>query len=119
MPLLELTKEELIVNLSGWEALAAFQGTIRIPLAHVRGATEDEGFRGGELGLRAPGTGIPGMLSAGTYYKSGDSQFAFITRGTHPVVIELKHEKWDRLVLGVDDPRQAAAEINAAVSRVQ
>ena len=116
MPLLELTKEELIVNLNGWEALAAFQGSIRIPLAHVRGATEDEGFRGGELGLRGPGTGIPGMISAGTYHKSGDSQFAFVTRGTHPVVIELIDEKWDRLVLGVDDPRRMAAEINAAVA---
>lgn len=117
MPVLELTKDELVVYLRAWEALASVQRSIRVPLANVRGATEDEGFRGRELGLRAPGTGLPGVLHAGTFYKDGDRQFVFIGPNTHPVVIELENEKWRRIVLGVDDARQAAAEVSRAIAR--
>ena len=115
MPVLELTKDELVVHLKAWEAVAALQRSIRIPLANVRGASEDEGFRGRELGLRAPGTGLPGVLHAGTFYKDGDRQFVFIGPGTHPVVIELAKEKWDRIVLGVEDARRTAAEVSGAI----
>lgn len=117
MPMLELTKEELIVHLNLWETLASFQKSIRIPLENVRGATDDEGFRGSALGLRSPGTGLPGIISAGTFRKGGDRQFAFVTRGTHPVVIELTHERWARIILGVTDARNMAIRINAAVEK--
>ncbi|WP_426106850.1 hypothetical protein [Massilia sp. TSP1-1-2] len=115
MPTLELNKDELIVHLKLWEALASLQRTIRIPLKNVRGATDDEGFRGLALGLRSPGTGFPGLIDAGMYRKNGDRQFVFWTRGTHPVVIELANEKWDRIILGAHDARAMAAQINAAV----
>ena len=115
MPVLELTKDELVVHLSTWEAVASVHRSLRIPLANVRGATEDEGFRGRELGLRAPGTGLPGVLHAGTFYKDGDRQFVFIGPNTHPVVIELENEKWSRIVLGVEDARRTAAEVSSAI----
>jgi len=117
MPVLELTKDELVVHLRAWEAVASLQRSIRIPLANVRGASEDEGFRGHALGLRAPGTSLPGVLSAGTYYKDGDRQFVFIGPGTHPVVIELANEKWNRLVLGVEDARRTVLDVSGAISR--
>jgi hypothetical protein len=117
MPMLELTDTELIVHLNLWEKAASLQRSIRIPIEHVRGATEDEGFRGPALGLRAPGTGFPGLISAGHYRKGGDRQFVFVTRGRHPVVIELANEKWARIVLGVADARLTAATINAALAR--
>ena len=116
MPVLELTKDELVVHLRLWEAVASLQKSIRIPLTHVRGATADDGYRGRELGLRAPGTGLPGILHAGTFYKDGDRQFVFIARKTHPVVIELANEKWRRIVLGVEDARRTAAAVSAAIA---
>jgi hypothetical protein len=93
----------------------AVQRDLRIPLDHVRGATDDDGFRGWALGIRSPGTAIPGIISAGTYLKGGDKQFVYITRGTHPVVIELNDDKWDNIVLGVIDAKSAAMRINSAV----
>ncbi len=113
MPVLELTDEALTIRLTLWEKLASFQGNVRIPLRHVRGATDDDGFRGTALGLRSPGTGVPGVISAGTYHKGGDRQFVFMTRGTQPLVIELQDEKWARLILGVPDARAMATRINA------
>ena len=115
MPRLELTDHELIVHLNFWEAIVSFQKPLRIPLKHVRGATDDQGFRGWNLGIRAPGTGIPGLISAGTYVKDGDRQFVFILRKAHPVVIELCNEKWARLILGVEAAKDSADSINAAI----
>lgn len=117
MPKLELTKDELIVHLNIWETIASLQRSIRIPLGNVRGATDDDGFRGWALGIRAPGTSVPGLISAGHYHKGGDLQFVFVTRGNRPVVIELANEKWARIVLGVADARSVAGQINAAIDR--
>lgn len=114
MPTLELTDRELIVHLCWWEILAAVHGSLRIPLANVRGATEDPGYSAADMGLRAPGTYLPGIIAAGTYYHQGDRQFVYVTRRSHPVVIELAGERWARIVVGVADARGTAARINAA-----
>jgi hypothetical protein len=114
MPRIELTDRELVLHLGFWEALASFHRSIRIPLANVRGATDDDGYSGSDLGLRAPGTYLPGVIAAGTYYNKGDKQFVYMTRRTHPVVIELANERWARVVVGVADARDAAVRINAA-----
>jgi hypothetical protein len=115
MPKIELTRDELIVRLNLWEMLLSMHSSLRIPLEAIRGATDDEGFRGLAFGFRAPGTSIPGLISAGTYWRGQDRQFVFVTRGSHPVVIELAHKNLVRIVLGVLDARREAARINAAV----
>jgi hypothetical protein len=117
MPRLELTDRELIVHLSFWEKLAAFHRSVRVPLAKVRGATEDAGFSGADMGLRLPGTSLPGVIAAGTYYNNRDKQFIFVTRKTQPVVIELADAGFARIVLGVANARTEAARINAALGK--
>lgn len=74
MPQLELTDRELVVHLGKWEQLLALVRGVRVPLAQVRGATEDDGFGGAgdmRFGWRLPGTHIPFVLSAGTFIKDG------------------------------------------------
>ena len=119
MPRLELTDRELIVHLSFWEMLAALHKSVRVPLTHVRGATEDAGYSGADMGIRLPGTYLPGVIAAGTYYNNGDKQFVYVTRKTHPVVIELTDGSFARIVLGVADARAAAARVNAAVDKAK
>ena len=117
MPRLELTDSDLCVRLNGWEKLAALSGDVRVPLAQVRGATEDDGFDGSALGLRLPGTHIPFVLAAGTFIKHGDRQFVCTRRSLRTIVIELAGNEWARLVVGVRDAHGTAARINAAVAR--
>ena len=64
MPTLELNDDALTVRLALWEKLASFQGNLRIPLRHVRGATDDDGFRGTALGLRAEDHALNGSSPA-------------------------------------------------------
>jgi hypothetical protein len=117
MPKIEITEEEVIVRLNLWESILSFQKTLHIPLKDIRGATDDDGYSGWNLGIRSPGTGIPGLISAGSYLKSGDWQYVFVTRGTHRVVIELSHHKYKRLILGVSNARELVTKINTAIRK--
>lgn len=117
MPRLELCDHELIVHLTAWESVWSLCRSFRVPLAQVRGATEDNGFGGSALGLRIPGTHIPGLIAAGTFVKDGDRQFVYTRRRLQTIVIELAGNDWARLVVGVPDARVEAARINAAVAR--
>jgi hypothetical protein len=122
MPQLELTDHELIVRMGKWEQMMALSADVRVPLAQVRSATQDDGFGGPsgfKLGLRLPGTHVPFVVAAGTFLKAGDRQFVFTRRKLHTVVIELTGNEWTRLVIGVPDANAAVARIDAAVAQVR
>lgn len=118
MPRLELNDRELIVHLDKWEQILALHRSIRVPLAQVRAASEDSGFGGKSgmrLGWRLPGTHIPYVIAAGTFFKRGDKQFVYTRRTLQTLVIELAGNEWKRLVIGVPDAHAQAARVNAAV----
>lgn len=117
MPRLELTDREIVVHLTAWESIWSLRRSFRVPLAHVRGATEDSGFGGRALGLRIPGTHVPGLIAAGTFIKDSEKQFVYTVRKLQTIVIELAGNDWTRLVIGVPNARDEAARINTAVAR--
>lgn len=122
MPRLELTDRELIVHLGKWERIMALTADIRVPLTHVRSAREDRGFGGPgglKLGWRLPGTHIPFLVAAGTFIRHGERQFVFTRRTLQTLVVELGHDEWARLAIGVPDARAEASRINAAVAGLQ
>ena len=113
-----ITDNGLRVNIGWFEALRAVQGSFELPLTNLRGATEDPKYLGvGEVGLRSPGAGIPGLLADGKFRKNGQTILSLWRRGQEIVVVELVDAKWDRLVLGCDDAKALAIEINKAISK--
>jgi hypothetical protein len=113
MPELSFTDQHLVVKLSRWEQVAMLRKSFLVPWNQVRGATEDFGAIPAELGIRAPGTGFPGAIAAGTYYKRFAKQFVAWYKGQIPVVVELKGHKFARLILGSSDPKTLVREINS------
>lgn len=78
---LELTDDALIIQLSRWEQVwsVRFQSTITIPLAHIESIDTDlppTDWRE----LRAPGSFVPGLIKAGTYYTPRGKEFWYATR---------------------------------------
>lgn len=107
-------------EVEGWDRLWAFKSTIDIPLAHIREARIDpESARGWWHGLRMPGTQIPGVITAGTYYQKDGAVFFDVHDPDNTVVVELHDEKYQRLVIEVESPGQTAALLNAAIRSVQ
>jgi hypothetical protein len=58
--------------MEGLDKLWALKSKLTIPLAHVRGATVDPGILGEPKGVRAPGTHVPGVITAGTFHQDGE-----------------------------------------------
>jgi hypothetical protein len=113
-----IKNDRLQVSIGAFEALQALQGSFSVPLTCVLGATEDPNFiRAGSLGIRAPGTGLPGVIARGTFRKSGEKTLSLWSRNQEIVVIQLIDHKWDRLIVGCDDAKSLVALINRALSK--
>ena len=107
----------LVVEIEGLDKLWALKSRLEIPLAHVRGATADPGVVHEHKGLRAPGTYLPGVITAGTFHVRGERVFWDVHDANKAVVIELADERYARLIVEVDDPRATVALIEAAPTR--
>ena len=100
------------------DRLWALKSSLTIPLAHVRGARRDtEVARGWFKGLRMPGTHIPGVIVAGTFYQDGKRVFWDVHRAQNAIVIELDDERYDQLIVEVADPDATVARIGEAIAR--
>src|SRR5438309_6466517 len=92
-------------EVEGWDKLWALKSQLEIPLAHIRSVRADpEPARGWWHGVRLPGTQIPGLLTAGSFYQSGGFVFYDVHDPERTVVIELDHEHYQRLVIEVENP---------------
>ena len=112
---LELTQDNLILRLEGWEAVWAFKRRLSIPTANIRGASNGVP-RAGWLDLRAPGSLIPCVLRAGTYHTKRGKEFWYVSRGKQGfLTIELDHSGHKRVVLSIGSAAGWAARINALV----
>ena len=110
MARLSVDGDELLLDLTGFEKLEGFHGDIRVPVSCVREirATDDPWS---ELrGIRAPGTGIPGVVAVGTR-RGGHKDFAAVHGKGPAVVVELEGADFERLVVTEDDAATAADEL--------
>lgn len=114
MARIHLGADHVTVEIQGWHRLWAFKRGFRIPLAHVRGVTMDPGAAGEPKGLRAPGAHVPGVLAVGTFYRDGERVFWDVRNPSRVVVIQLSGERYDRLVIEVEDPRATVELIESA-----
>ncbi|MEP6991944.1 MAG: hypothetical protein ABJA80_13515 [bacterium] len=111
--------ERVQFEVKGWDRLWSLRSQLEIPLEHIRAVRIDPApARGWWHGFRLPGTQIPGLLTAGTFYQDGDWVFYDVHDPEHTIVLELDHEHYRRLVIEVADPSAAVAALAAAGVRV-
>src|SRR5687767_12386778 len=115
MTTIDVTASHLEVTLSGWDKVWALKGGLSIPLEHVIGAEANPAL-GGYAGFRLPGTHWPGAITAGTYRKDGKWWFWNVRKRKRVILISLRDERYDHLVLEVDEPAATAAAINNAIA---
>ncbi|MFI1409010.1 hypothetical protein ACH4Y0_03590 [Streptomyces sp. NPDC020707] len=116
MTLIRIEGDDLVVVIEGFDKLWSFKGSLTIPLANVRGATADPGIAADPKGIRAPGSHVPGVITAGTFHQDGEKVFWNVRDPSKAVVVELADERYARLVLQVDDPRAAVALVENALA---
>jgi len=118
MVALSIEDDVATFEVQGADRLWALRSRLEIPLAHIRGARVDpEIAHGWWHGFRMPGTNIPGVLTAGTFYQDGRRVFWDVHHPDNVVVVELADERYDELVVEVADPAAVVALIAVAVGR--
>ena len=116
MARVEVASEQLTVQLEGMDKLWTFKSRLEIPLAHVVSADVcPEVAQGWRMSIRAPGTHVPGVITAGTFYQEGERVFWDVHDPENTVVIHLKDDLYARLIIEVDDPPATAATIQRAL----
>ncbi len=105
---------KLILHVKGIDQLWAFKSTLEIPLLHIEGVRADpEVAHGWRHGLRMPGTNLPGVITAGTFYQDGKRVFWDVHNPDKTIVIDLLSEKYQQLIVEVADPDAAVQMVIA------
>lgn len=108
----------LVVDVQGLDKLWAFKSRLTFLIGHVGGATTDPAIVSESAkGWRAPGTYVPGVITARTFRRRGQKIFWDVHKKAKAVVIDLEDESYQRLVIQVDDPRATVELIEGAVAR--
>jgi hypothetical protein len=88
---------------------------LEIPHSHVVGAEANpEVALGWWKGIRAPGTYVPGVIPVGTFCQEGERVFWDVHK---TVTIELRDERYSRLVVEVENPPATVEIIQERLGR--
>ena len=100
------------MEVKGFDKLWSFKGHLDLPLAHIRDVRADLAIAHGWWhGIRAPGTSIPGVIRAGTFYKDGRRMFWDVHHPEKTIVIELHDDEYDQLIVEVAEPAETVQKI--------
>jgi len=83
---LAIEADQLVISLSRAERLMAFHGDLRLPLRAVRAAAVEQHPYRALRGIRAPGTGWPGVVAYGVRRMTGERPDFAALRGQDPAV---------------------------------
>ena len=109
---LQISDGKLRIDLGDLEKVLAIKGGFEIPLENIV-EVGTEAHRTGWKETRAPGTHLPGVIKAGTYYTPRGKEFWYVTeKGV--LVLELENETYKRIVLSIDGNTEWAARIRKA-----
>src|SRR5580658_7032588 len=112
----EIKDGTLTLHVEGADKIWALKSQLSIPLEHIRGVRLDE-----ELvnkwwhGIKMPGTNIPHVITAGTFYQDGKKVFWDVHHPEKTIVIDLHDEQFSQLVVEVADPDAAVKLIQTAL----
>ena len=66
--------------------------------------------------MRAPGTNVPGVITAGTFHEHGERVFWDVHHPERAIALSLRDESYAKLVIEVDDPETTIAAVEAALA---
>jgi hypothetical protein len=109
---ISITADQLHLEVRGLDKLWAFKSQLDIPLRHVLSVRHDPAAVSGWWhGFRISGTYLPGVLTAGTFHQRGQRVFWDVHDPERSIIIQLHDDRFDELIVEVDDPLAAVNEI--------
>ena len=106
----------LAIRIHGHDALLSVCKELRVPLAKVEGVAVAPRRLVPATGMRLPGTGLPGVIRAGSYGTGSHRDFWLVRRAEQVLVFELAPgAPYRRIVLEVPDPHAEALRLRPLV----
>jgi len=99
--------DSFIFDVKGMHKLWAFKSQLMIPIDNIITAYQDADSIKGWKGWRAPGTSVPSMITAGTFYKDGNKIFWDVSNIENCIIVNLKDEEYKKLIIEVENPKDA------------
>lgn len=109
MVTIEKNNGNFIFTIKGIHKLWALKSELTIPAEHIISAYPNTENLHVGLGLRMPGTSVPGLIEAGSFIGRKGIIFCDITNLSESIVVELQHEYYNKLIIDVEDPEGAIA----------
>jgi hypothetical protein len=110
--------EALRLEVLGLHKIWAFKGSFDIPYNCICAAGLDSSAaRPLWKGWRIPGTQLPGVITAGTFYKKGRRTFWDVGGAPNALLIELKNHKYDEVIVEVENPAEDLRRIQETLKK--
>jgi hypothetical protein len=121
MASLAIHGDELVVRLSPLERIVALHGDVHVPISCVRSVCAEPDPWAALRGMRAPGTGLPGMVAFGVRRMTGARPDFAAVWGRRPAIrVELAPgSRYGRLVVTVSDPTATLTAMRGALGSVR
>ena len=105
------TPEALTVTLSRRERVLGLLRDLEVPRSAVRAVEVVPDGLAATRGLRAPGLALPGRRKVGTWRGRGEKTLVSVRRGQPAVRVRLAGQRFDTVLLGVDDAATVAGAL--------
>jgi len=105
--------DKIVFEIEGWDKLWSLRSRLEIPLEHIKGAYLDpDPAMGWFQGLKLSGSDFPNLFRAGTFYQDGGLVFWDVHDPQKTIVVELNHERYQKLIIEVQEPAAIVRLIN-------
>lgn len=107
----------LLVEVLGAHKAWALKSRLAFPLSAIREvAARPDTKIGWWHGMRFPGTHLPGVIVAGTYYQNGQWHFWDVSKAENTLKIVLDGQHYKKLFVEVRDPDETLQRVQAALA---
>ena len=103
--------DTFIFEIKGFHKIWALKSKIIVSKENIIRAYQNENEFTFWKGFRMPGTEIPGLIAAGTFYKKGRN-FWDVINTKKALVVELKDNYYKKLIIEVENPEAAMQVLN-------
>jgi hypothetical protein len=104
----------VVVSLSAMEKVEALHGNVTVPRSAVTRTRIVSDGMAEVHGVRAPGTGLPGVIMVGLWRSETGATFAACHGRGPAIVIDLDGAQFDRLVVTIGDPERVQHSLGGA-----
>ena len=118
---IDLLWNAVSIRPTGWHRIWSLRRQVDVPYEQIASVDyEPELARNGPVGLRMPGTNIPGYYTAGTYWRFWDTprvrSFWVRRQAERTIVFHLQGHRFDLICVEVENPQPEVERIRHAIA---